>query len=187
MSITTFFLSYPRSRTSWLATYLTGMGVYSFHELWRDVDNIKDFKEAMLAQGPGPVTNVDASNWFFLTELREAFPDAQYIEIVRPASAVSVDLLGAYGTDGATLLDAYEAVADELPPVVHRLEFDDWDEAESRLIMHMVAPDLPFNEGWHRRIHQLDIQVTTARIEEDFEMARRGALDHIVRRTSWVQ
>ena len=186
----TFFLTYPRSRTAWLATYLTGMGVYCYHELWRTVASINDFKDAMDSKGPGPVANVDACNWFFLEELQATFPDAQYIVIMRDFKDVNASGMKSYGCNFTPLEHAYRT-AQQTPPVsMPVVAFDTWDEQTSRQIMRLVAPDLPFNEDWHRRMHQLNVQVTKERIAQDMEFGRTGKINHIsehIRRLVWVQ
>lgn len=197
MSQVTFFLSLPRSRTAWLATYLTGMGVYCFHELWRDVTNIKDFKAAIESKGPGPVANVDACNWFFLDDLHEAFPDAQFIKIERMYAEVWASMVDNYGGDLLPLSNAYEAVKhSEISTPVSVYHFEEWTPTTSKFIWSDCCGDeiRGFNEDWHRRMHQLNVQITADRIADDLAMRDAGALPHLreriaryARRGSWVQ
>ena len=178
----TFFLSYPRCRTAWLATYLTGMGVYCFHELWRTCHTIDAVKQAMQAKGPGPVANADPTNWIFIEELVEAFPDAVFIEITRPVAEVKVSCDESYGEgDYHELWAAYERMRSYRPPSCVTIDFDQWDELTSRqLFTRASGGTLPFNQDWHDRLHQLHIQLTEARIDEDHELASHGESAHIL-------
>ena len=180
--IVTFFLSLPRSRTAWLSLYLTGMGVPCFHELWRDVNTIAEFKRAIEQKGPGPVANADCSNWFFVPELREAFPDAQFILIDRLHDDVWRSAHDAYGGDLVPLWDAYARVQQHPPPLVGTISFETWDQHVSRELMALVGPGIPFNDEWHTRLHQLEVQITPQRVAEDVEMGRTGQLTHLARR-----
>lgn len=184
----TFFLSYPRSRTAWLSCYLTGMGVYCFHELWRTTPTIEAFAEAIRAkQRMGPVANADPSNWFFVDEMAEAFPEAQFIEILRPQEAVAASLAKSYGPgEYRLLLDAYQVAMDRHQQTASAyIPYGDWDADLSQAIwMRTTGGGMLFDEEWHQRCHTLNIQLTAAQMQQDWEDAENGRLAHLTAQVS---
>ena len=194
----TFFLSPPRCRTAWLSAYLTGMGVYCFHELWRTATTPTAFAEAIWAKRQhGPVANADPSNWFFVDDLQRLFPDAQFIELHRNPKDVYASLQRSYGEGPyESLLEAYER-ARQIHLVTKRGTYlMDWWNAETSKEIWWTASGglLPFNEDWHQRCHEWNIQLTNERIARDWQAAELGAYAHLTERLSsylggmrWVQ
>lgn len=182
----TFFLSPPRCRTAWLSLYLTGMGVYCYHELWRDVGTMDDFKQAIDSH-KGAVANADAGNWFFAKELHEAFPDAQFITLSRSGFGLQESLKRSYGDkDYTSLLNAYGNVSVALwdtLPIVSQYTFEAWTpEVSKQIWWDCRLAETPFNGAWHERMHQVEVQVTEARIVEDYHMVMRGDMKHLQRK-----
>ena len=180
--LTTFFLSFPRCRTAWLSMYLTGMGVYCFHELWRTCSDIDSFRDAMESKGPGPVANADPTNLLFLDQLQEAFPDAIFIEIIRPVDDVMQACIETYGPGDYTHLIDFYARAKKLfvPNISLTVPFDEWNEQMSSKIFDMTSDgDVAFNHDWHTRMHQLNIAITHERVEEDKALAKSGEFLHM--------
>ena len=171
-----FVLSYPRSRTCWLTTYLAGAGEMAYHELWRRFATMEDMKTFMDSKGIGSVVNVDCSNWFFVDEIRQAYPHAQFIRIDRDADGVLQSLREVFGEqDYAPMMDAYEEVIARttVRPVV-TVDFDQWTPSESLRIWKAVS-NHQIDPEWHEHMHDMDVQITMDAIKRGMEQN----LDHL--------
>lgn len=158
-----FVLSYPRSRTCWLATYLMGGGEMAYHELWRRFATMQDMKSFMDSKGIGSVVNVDCANWFFLDEIRSLYPHAQFIRINRDPEGVVESLREVFGDQNYDpMMSAYEEVIrtseKTVRPVV-TVEFDQWTPDESLRIWQAVS-NYPIDPEWHQHMHDMDVQIT---------------------------
>lgn len=184
----TFFLSRPRSRTAWLALYLTGLGIHCFHELWRTCSTIEEVARVITAQqAGGPVANADAANWFFLDELQEAFPEAQFIELYRPDVDVAASLRHTYGEGHyEALLEAYARV-ESATTLSQRtvVLYDGWTPEVSRRVYELAnanwyQPGWTTDQvAWHERLHQVRVSITDERATTDLWMGETGQLQHM--------
>lgn len=181
-----FVLSYPRSRTAWLATYLNHGQVFAFHEAWKLVKTVTQLRRLMESKSKhgGPVVNVDCSNWFFLTELQQEFPDACYIRIDRELREVEDSAREAFGPqDYGFLFESYRRVieASAVQPSMI-VDFARWDKDESKNIWNMVTGAGVMDQDWHRQMHDLWIQLTPDAVREELRRGEAGELLHMSRR-----
>lgn len=83
----TFFVTgLPRSRTAWIANYLTYGKTFCFHDGFCGLAHpleLKDKFDAMRTNGFETVGNSDPANLYFVDTLLEAFPDAYWMVIKR--------------------------------------------------------------------------------------------------------
>lgn len=188
-----FILSYPRSRTAWLAAYLTGAGVPCFHEAWKLADSAEAFRTLMESKGPGPVVNSDSSNVFFLPELQQTFPHATYIRIVNDLDAVLASLRASYGEyDYRGAMACYEAAFASPVSVAMTMDCRTWTEDTMRELWALLVGALPFDREWYTQMTGMLVQLMPEQIAHDIARVRAGALNHIIhatmrwRATSWV-
>lgn len=179
----TFFLSFPRSRTAWLSVYLTGMGVYCFHELWRTCRSMEEFRQRIdEKRRVGPVANADATNWLFIKEIREAYPDATFIELQRPWPIVRQSLERHYGEGDYEYFHRASMKANELSLIVPsaKINVGRWEAKDSLDILKLAGGTMDErNRDWHDRIHQVNIQVSQQRIIEDHGRVASGKAANI--------
>lgn len=83
-----FIFSLPRSRTAWLANFLTYGETYCFHEGWIGVSTPDEMWRKMKATGRKFTGNSDSGNIMFLDEIMDEYPNAKLILIERPMNEV---------------------------------------------------------------------------------------------------
>lgn len=92
----TFILSLPRSGTSWLTTWLmTIPEVMAYHELASQCIEYTDFKAAIYEGKYRHTVVADHFNLYMLDRLREDFPDARFVGLVRKLPDVRESLVAA--------------------------------------------------------------------------------------------
>ncbi len=80
----TFFVcGTPRSRTAWLANFLTTNNVYCFHELLVYCKTPTEIKDEFLKTRKNIVGNSDSGNILFIDELKAEFPKSKIVLIKR--------------------------------------------------------------------------------------------------------
>lgn len=156
-----FILSLPRSRTAWLANFLTFENSFCFHEGLLECDKVDKLKSLFASTGKQIVGNSDCGNILFLDELIKAFPDAKYVVIKRPLEEVKKEMrgMGLGDWDGWTL-DISEKRMNEVMKDVDALiiDYHDLDEQACKQIWdHCIGT--PFNSTRWRMLDGLDIQI----------------------------
>lgn len=180
-----FVLSYPRSRTAWLSVFLNGAGVPCFHEAWGQVKTVKELRALMESKGDGPVVNSDCSNVLFFDELREEFPEAQYLVLKNSRQAVSDSLVKAYGAhDYQAVLDATEQAmqrAGRSGVLMRYLDVAQWGEPVSAWLYRQIT-GREVDTDWLTQVSGMRVQLTPETIVEQLARGHRGDLSHITRR-----
>lgn len=186
-----FVLSYPRSRTAWLSAYLTGAGIYTFHEAWKMVRSPEELVALMDAKGPGPVVNSDCSNVFFLPEITRLFPNARYLRILNDEHAVLDSLRTSYGDhDYRDMMGCY-ARAFAHAPADCTLDCRNWTEASVREAWRIMSNGTTFDADWYAQMSGVLVQLMPEQIQTDIQRVVDGELSHIGDaltrwRASWV-
>ncbi len=157
--MTPFFIcALPRSRTAWLANFLTYGGAFCFHEALlgcRSVDDLKPLFASAHAQGAAVVGNSDCGNALVIDRLLSVFPGARVVVVERPIDECIASLrddLGIEQDGGCDLIArALDRIKQAHDPLVVR--YSDLDqEATARAIWaHCVG--VPFDA---RRWSMLD-------------------------------
>jgi hypothetical protein len=89
---TFFVLSLPRSRTAWMANFLTYDCSYCFHEGWLQVPSMHGLRELFASTGKPVVGNADCGNIFFVDEILDTFTEPKFVMIERPIADVLASL-----------------------------------------------------------------------------------------------
>lgn len=89
-------VSLPRSRTAWLANFLTYGQSFCYHEGLLGCSNIEQFKKRLESTGTEISGNSDCGNVFFLDRIKELIPDIRIVVIKRDLEEVmsSLDAMG---------------------------------------------------------------------------------------------
>ena len=103
MSDPFFILGLPRSRTAWLATWLTYGGRTCWHDALANVRNVAGLRT--LAD-EGAVGFAETAGSYFPRVLHREFPNAKYVFVTRLSTSVeaSLDRLGKPGRGIVTLV-----------------------------------------------------------------------------------
>ena len=78
-----FILCLPRSRSAWLANFLTYGPSFCFHEGLIGCSDTKALRRKMETSGTSIVGNSDCGNIFFIDEIMKEFPDARLVVVRR--------------------------------------------------------------------------------------------------------
>lgn len=91
----TFVISYPRSRTCWLANFFTTEYSLGLHEPLRDCKTLDDLELKLNRARENNLAHVlvaDTGAAFFVRQLSERYPDAKFIFVHRDPIDVSASL-----------------------------------------------------------------------------------------------
>ena len=181
-----FVLSFPRSRTAWLAAYLTGAGIPCFHEAWRQARTTRELRTMMEERGDDVVVNADCCNWFFLEDLSKEFPDAKYVIVERDWFEIARELDVVFGQhDWEPMLLAYKRVMRAVNG--YSVNCAAWTaEISLNIFRYIGGPKRVMDEHWHALMHRLWIQVTKEDVADLLGMAASGNLDHLTNRMKGV-
>lgn len=103
-----FITGRPRSRTAWLANYLTHGDTFCFHDAFRALTSPQQLAE-LFDRVPTPaVGHADPANLFFLEALMRQWPLAQWVLIDRDPEEVAADAAQAFGPQAAGGLERYD-------------------------------------------------------------------------------
>lgn len=89
---TFFILCLPRSRSAWLANFLSYGNSHCFHEGLVGCENVQDLRENMEFTGYEVVGNSDCGNILFIDEIIKEFDDAKFVVVHRNAKDVYDEL-----------------------------------------------------------------------------------------------
>lgn len=182
-----FVLSYPRSRTAWLATFLTGAGAPTIHEGWKYCRTAKELRMLLESFDADVTCNSDCANLFMLEEILQEFPEAKFIKIENDIERVLWSLQNSpYGRyselDLAELLQGYAmawAQAEGYRLRAERLDMAQWGPEDSAALYRaMTGRDAA--SWWVSMMHGLNVEIRDERVALDVQRAARGDLDHIL-------
>lgn len=149
-------LAQPRSRTAWLANWLTYADSRCLHEPLADCERIEDLP-AVLGNATAFVETCGAKAW---PAIAAQFPDATLVVIHRPAAecAASADALGLADWN----FEAGEAALLELPGKVFR--FDQLSDLDTLRELWAMASKEPMDEPRTRMLIGMNVQLTKDRL-----------------------
>lgn len=182
-----FVLSYPRSRTAWLAVFLSGAGVPSIHEGWKYCRTVHDMRRLLESFNAPVVCNSDCANLFFLDDILREFPNARFIRIQNRVETVLRSLQQSpYSQHGdidcASMMQDYTlamAYAETHRLTGKTLTIGQWGAAESAaLYKAMTGRSAP--AIWVEMMEGLNVEVNAAQVARDVHRAQNGELDHVL-------
>jgi len=157
--------------------YLNGAGIYSFHEAWRHAKNAQELHQIMEGRGD-IVVNSDSTNVLFYRELREEFPEAKFVRIVRPLESVRYSIEKSYGPVDLLILSKwYSAVCDA--KVDYEIDYDKWTPDVSWLLWKFIGGKW-LDPYWHETAHDMKIELSQERVCKDHILSTQTCdVDHI--------
>ena len=174
-----FVLCLPRSRTAWLTMFLNGAGVTAIHDGWQYAKSAKQLRRVMGAYEDEVAVNVDSANILFYDEIREEFPDAEFIKIIRNVKDVKKSLKKSYGkADYSSILRYAEALKTVEAGIT--VDYDNWTEYTSSEIFRFVTGEVLLDLAWLTQAHDFKVTITKDKIRDDLRAAEYGLVGHIV-------
>jgi hypothetical protein len=152
-----FITGLPRSKSAWLANYLTWGDSFCYHDQLQHFTHLHDFR-TMLTDTPAAVVgHSDPANVLVWRDLAAMFPDATWIVVrrnfgdcLRACRRINPDTLGERLNEMQTELDR---LCTALKPV--ELAFDQSYLGEAAA----VALGLPLNQARAKFLEHLQVQV----------------------------
>lgn len=148
----------PRSRTSWLSTFLNADGVVCQHDLIDRCVDLDDYRRALRGSG-GIAGAVDTGAVFFLDQILEGIPECRVVTIDRPGYECEESLAVAGVKADLTPYDSYIEAAKRVPQSIW-FEYNSLDdEGALRLLWSHVAGK-PFPQRWYDHVRHMAIEPT---------------------------
>jgi hypothetical protein len=158
-----FIVGLPRSRTSWLAAWLTHYPrSFCFHDGLKDCAAPDDLAEKFRLTGADICGNADSGLPLFHERLAELFPEARYVFIERPmldcwtSYKQFARLAPGQEPEAFRIFQRFDAAIEKMKisllgnPRVKTFRFDDLNDAETaRLLWQFCVPSVVFHlERW---------------------------------------
>lgn len=143
-----FVLGLPRSRTAWLANFLTYGKTFCFHEGVNGCRSMEAYKEKLDGRG-------DSGTGLMLLDLDTHFPGAKKIIIETGPERAAQFITDTYGDDGERLAGLLKAKLDAVEGL--RIPLDDLDN-RLREVWEYVS-DEPFNTERAEMLKRLRVEM----------------------------
>jgi len=185
-------LALPRSRTAWLAYWLTYGGWLCGHEQLRYCRSMEDVRSWLAMPKTGTVETAAAPFWRLIpADVRIVTVRRPKVEVVRSTIALGYNARAAEEMIGRLdrKLDQVEARRS-----VVRVEFDELRTAEGAKRLWEAVLPLPFDECWYHALAALNVQYSAelmtryviAHEKQLMEFRAEAKLAHRLRR-KWVK
>lgn len=182
-----FIVGLPRTRSAWLANFLTWGSAFCLHDGLKECAAPAELKarlEQTLATWPG---DADPCLPLFFPEIHQLFPAARYVFVERDAAEceASYGRLVAEWQGEADTAAAFARLVPALAAMRQALsrqhcltvKFADLDREDvGRSIWEFCLPALPFHPGRWRMLHQMNVQVLPRKVVAALDRAKLGQL-----------
>lgn len=122
-----FITGLPRSRTAWLANYLSYGESLCLHDAFVQHRNMKALRGAMEKCGVAYVGHADPANCLFWEAIQDEFPGAKWVVVQRDEREAAQAAVNAFDGNGniSFFVEALKEVAARLNPLI--IDYDDLD------------------------------------------------------------
>lgn len=172
-----FITGLPRSRTAWMAAFMSTGNTHCFHDLLADCE--PSGMRAKMNCRARWVGDSDSALTFFNKEVNQEFPKAPWLVIHRKSSEVQASLNRVEGVPcSEDLMHRMETLLSETKRVVNPMiaRFDQLDdEGTMREIVAHLCPGMEFNKERFELFKLMNIQITSARWAHLFEAFKKAA------------
>ncbi|HTI69677.1 MAG TPA: hypothetical protein VMF06_06910 [Candidatus Limnocylindria bacterium] len=173
-----FITGLPRTRTAWMAHYMSAQGVLCLHEPEVGCASLDELADRLESIPEGSALGVSSSGLaWFQRGLRDRYPDAKWVVIRRLAAEVAKSLAACFPEQNRDAIDqvvlAHEAKVGQLllegDPLV--VEYPEIDDRMPELARYCVA-GWQHNEPRHVQMLRLNIQVRREAQKRDADLSR---------------
>lgn len=175
-----FILSLPRSRTAWLANFLTYGPCIAMHEPLTECSSLDDLDQMMRATEAPVVAVCDTSLTMLSRQLVARYPNARYVMIMRDADAVreSIELAGLPVEGFDNLVRAYGHALDIVLSTTHNavmpVEAMDLEDELPTLWHFVMQGRVEFPIHRYRMLRDMRIEAITERVYERMQRNVHG-------------
>lgn len=172
----TFICSLPRSKTGWIANFLTYGPSFCFHELCGRVNKLSEYPAALRSASAPFVSVSDSGNLFAIDRLIELFPHCRLVVVRRDRMDVDRSLrkLGFEITDTLAILDED---LDRIEKIyASRVLSLDFERLDARALWSWCVPGIPINELRLSMLETLNVQIKPTVLHESVKRSLPGAI-----------
>ena len=157
-----FITGLPRSRTAWMAAFLTEGNVFCHHEFLNRCLTREAFYTGMRRNGCR-IGNSDPG--LVITDFQSRFPAAKTLIIRRPRDDAFASIAAMFPPDIPVSRAAFESMADNIDRLKGmQVGFSDLDSAMPDICAYL---DLPYNLERHELFNSLNIQTQDLVLRHD--------------------
>lgn len=157
-----FITGLPRSRTAWMAAFLSDGDVFCHHDLLNYCLTREAFYDGM-RRGPHRTGNSDGG--LVITDFQSKFPASRTVVIQRDRDESFASLVELFPPDLPVNRAAFETMADNIDRLKGmKVGFSDLDSAMPDICEYL---DLPYNPDRHELFSRLNIQTTDIVLRHD--------------------
>jgi len=166
----------PRSRTAWLAAFLTDGDVFCHHELLRSCDNPDQFVGRLLATPANVIGDSDPSIPIYYSQMKGQLPPHKVVFINRPSDECRDSLksvLVGLGIDPAPHMGIWGELEDNLAkmknecPDAMTFNFHDLNNIETMRALSEYCTGLPFNEARWKMFDEMNVTAIPEKVIEN--------------------
>ncbi|MCK5604799.1 hypothetical protein KAR91_23115 [Candidatus Pacearchaeota archaeon] len=160
-----FITGLPRTRTAWLANFLTYDDSFCFHEVIKEF-KVEDWKGLFESMGKEYVGNSDSGIPFLVDQIKAAFPQAKWVLIERDGSEAWRSLSKVIPWDLRKIVDKGVELT---VPRLHQIKlacnplivkYQDLGNREvCKEIWNYCIPGISFNDKRWQMLDRLNVQV----------------------------
>lgn len=156
-----FIFCLPRSRSLWVANFLTWGDAFCHHEGWVNCETVSDFEKKMR----GRTGNCGSDNLLFSEWIFENYPVAKFVYLSRDIERINHSLNPITGDPlDDKLVQKGIRLAEE---VVERggmlIDVDSWDSSTSRALWTFLLPEIPYPNARNRQLEFTRSEITPER------------------------
>lgn len=152
-----FIASLPRSRTAWLANFLTYGSSYCFHEPMNKVP-LERYPNMLQSTGTVYAGVSDSLNTLVMEQLIDLFPKARIVVIRRPVNEVTISLQKAGLPDCPKMLERMDLALDQIERAYSPLQIE-YDEFDTERIWRFLMPEVTFPRKRYQMLENFNITV----------------------------
>ena len=157
--MTSFICSLPRSKTGWIANFLTCGPSFCIHELSGYVHRLSDYPSVLASFGTKHVSVADSANIFGVDRLVEMFPDCRLVVVRRNRMDVQTSI-AKLGFDCSSVLSILEEDLKRIQKIhASRTLVLDFEPLDARALWEFCAPEEPLNELRLSMLETLNVQI----------------------------
>lgn len=161
-----FITGLPRSRTAWLANWLTWGGSFCYHDGFVGCASVDDFASKLRTTPGTHVGNSDPANVCFWQRLVRFFPDASWVIIKRNMDDAMCSSQRAFGSFDEAVLERWAVELDEIKHMTDALVVP-FEEINKRAFE--IAEHVGVNAGGVPRLRLLanmQVQIVPAQLKQ---------------------
>lgn len=167
-------LGYPRSRTAWLANFLSYGNIACGHEMLSECRFPDHLPHCISELGAEFCGTADTFASFWYDQLRVLMPGAAVVVVRRHLSDVKASLISC-GHPSHSLDILEDGLQQAESDGALKVSYEDLDsQVACRAIQQHVAPGEPFDVRRYRMLRGMNVQVTPARWRELEEAAAKN-------------